>query len=144
TPIERVAHFGHNTYYSDGILNQSEDDWNDESKTAGWWGYTWPRQETFDRVVFTSGSVFSDGGWFASGLRVQVRQNFQWNDVGATTIYPSYPFDNTAGPYRTYVFTFPAVSGDGVRVIGTPGGTKTLSSIAELEGYDAYANLVAG
>lgn len=144
TPIERVAHFGNNGYYNDGVTaNQSEDDWNDESKQASWWGYTWPQQYTFDQVAFTSGSIFSDGGWFASGLHVQVRQNFQWNDVANESIYPSYPYDSTAGPNRTYTFTFPAVSGDGVRVIGAPGGTKTFTSIAELAVYNAHPNLVA-
>ncbi|HYO57114.1 hypothetical protein [Archangium sp.] len=46
-PIERVAHFGNTSFYSDGTLTQNEDDWNDERKTESWWEHRclpeWPR-----------------------------------------------------------------------------------------------------
>lgn len=76
--------------------------------------------------------MFSDGGWFASGLRVQVRRGGVWSDVGAVSVSPAYPYSSAAGPNHTYTFTFPATSGDGVRIIGAPGGTKTFTSIGEL------------
>ncbi|UYQ60962.1 hypothetical protein [Streptomyces peucetius] len=48
-------------------------------------------------------------------------------------IGPAYPYDNTAGAHRTYTFAFDPTAGDGVRIIGRPGGERTFTSIAELE-----------
>ncbi|MGP3937109.1 hypothetical protein [Nonomuraea sp. KM88] len=133
--VERVAHFGNTAYYNDGDRSRSEDDWNDERKGASWWGYTWPREYTMDKVVFTSGQMFGDGGWFGAGLRVQVRRDHAWTDVSGLRITPGYPYDSTAGPFRAYELAFDATGGDGVRIIGAPGGTRTFTSIAELEVY---------
>lgn len=133
--IERSSHFGTTSYYNDGNRSQSEDDWNDENKSASWWGYTWPRAYTVNKVRYTTGNMFSDGGWFAQGLRVQVRKNGSWTDVSGLTTTPSYPYSASAGPNRTYEFTFSPVAGDGVRIIGAPGGTRTFTSIGELEAY---------
>ncbi|MEV4357267.1 FG-GAP-like repeat-containing protein [Nonomuraea sp. NPDC049625] len=135
TGVERVAHFGNVGFYNDGNKAQSEDDWNDERKGASWWGYTWPREYLMNKVAFTSGQLFGDGGWFASDLRVQVRRNHEWVNVTGLRITPDYPYDNTAGPNRTYELGFNPVDGDGVRVIGAPGGTRTFTSVAELEVY---------
>ncbi|MGW1167944.1 hypothetical protein [Streptomyces sp. NPDC002550] len=133
--IERATHYGNVQFYNDGNRNQSDDDWNDENKTASWWGYTWPRTYTLDRVVYTTGDMFSDGGWFAQNLRVQVRTNGTWTDVAGLRTSPSYPYDSSAGRNHTYQFDFTPTSGDGVRIIGVPGGTKTFTSIGELEAY---------
>ena len=35
-------------------------------------------------------------------------------------------------PYTTYTFTFDEIDGDGIRVVGTPGGTMAYTGIAEL------------
>jgi hypothetical protein len=143
-PIERVAHLGNVAYYNDGITtNQSEDDWNDENKTQSWWGYIWPVRYNLNRAVFTSGNMFSDGGWFASGLTVQVRQNFQWVNVTGLSSYPALSYSNADGPNKTFTLNFNDTWGDGIRVIGTPGGTKTFTSIGELAAYYGSANLVA-
>ncbi|MGW8887203.1 hypothetical protein [Streptomyces sp. NPDC055749] len=133
--IERTAHFGNTSFYNNGNRTQSEDDWNDENKSASWWGYTWPRTYTVNKVRYTTGNMFSDGGWFAQGLRVQVRNNGAWTDVGGLSTTPSYPYNASAGPNRTYELAFNAVAGDGVRIIGVPGGTRTFTSIGELEAY---------
>ncbi|MGH8875847.1 MAG: hypothetical protein ACRD0P_00640 [Stackebrandtia sp.] len=132
---ERATHLGKTDQYNDGERAQSEDDWNDERKSESWWGYTWPREYTMDKVAYTTGEMFGDGGWFASDLRVQVRQNHKWVDAGEATIEPAYPYDASAGPNKTYTISFPATAGDGVRVIGAPGGDRTFTSIAELEVY---------
>ncbi|NGN66495.1 DUF4185 domain-containing protein [Streptomyces sp. A7024] len=132
---ERVAHFGNEHFYNDGVKDHSEDDWNDENKSASWWGYTWPKQYKVNKVVYTPGKMFGDGGWFASDLRVQVRKDHRWTDVTGLAIGPDYPYNNTAGPGKTYELTFDATAGDGVRIIGTPGGSRTFTSIAELEAY---------
>ncbi|MFI6346039.1 hypothetical protein [Streptomyces sp. NPDC050560] len=139
TGIERATHFGRTAYYNDGDRAQNEDDWNDENKPLSWWGYTWPRQYTVDRVVYTTGNMFPDGGWFASAPRVQVRQNGTWHDATGLTSTPAYPTDASAGPHHTYTFDFDATAADGIRVIGAPGGTRTFTSIGELEVYDAGA-----
>ena len=138
TPAEKSAHFGHWQYYNDGNTAQSEDSWDNSSKSSDWWGYTFGTSYHFDRVVYTTGNMFSDGGWFSAangGLQVQVRQNFRWINVTGLRISPDYPYDGTAGPNKTYTMTFDATWGDGIRVTGTPGGTSTFTSIAELEAY---------
>jgi hypothetical protein len=134
-PIERVAHFGNNTYYNDGNLANSEDDWNNESKSASWWGYTWPRQYTINKVVYTTGGMFSDGGWFSANLRVQVRHGSVWADVTGSSVAPAYPYSSAAGSGTSYTFTFDPASADGVRIVGVPGGAKTFTSIGELAVY---------
>ena len=58
--------------------------------------------------------MFSDGGWYASNLRVQVRQNFVWTDVTANSLTPTYPYSNQAGSHTTYTFNLPNTWGDGV------------------------------
>ncbi|MEQ4722268.1 hypothetical protein [Nonomuraea sp. B19D2] len=93
--IERATHFGNTAFYNDGDKGQNEDDWNDERKGASWWGYTWPRAYLMNKVVFTGGQMFGDGGWFAQDLRVQVRRNHQWVDVSGQRVTPDYPYDNT-------------------------------------------------
>jgi hypothetical protein len=76
--------------------------------------------------------MFPDGGWYANNLRVQVRQNFKWIDVRGVTVNPAYPYSSDAGAQTRYVFSFPRTWGDGVRIIGTPGGTHTFTSISQL------------
>ncbi|MER6949582.1 FG-GAP-like repeat-containing protein [Nonomuraea sp. NPDC000554] len=135
--VERATHFGNTAFYNDGNKAQNEDDWNDERKGASWWGYTWPREYLMNKVVYTTGQMFGDGGWFAADLRVQVRRDGRWTDVSGLRVTPDYPYDNTAGPNRSFELGFNPVDGDGVRVVGAPGGTRTFTSIAELEVYYA-------
>jgi uncharacterized protein with LGFP repeats len=137
-PVERVAHFGNNSYYADGNLQNSEDDWNSEVKStdASWWGYTWPQKYTLSSVTYTTGTMYIDGGWFASNLRVQVRNNGVWTDVTGQS-NPGYPYSSAAGSNTSYTFAFAPVAGDGVRVIGRPGGSSTFTSIGELSAYNS-------
>jgi hypothetical protein len=138
TPTEKSAHYGHWQYYNDGNLAESEDSFDQSNKLIDWWGYTFSRAYNMDRVVYTTGTMFPDGGWFSSyggGLRVQVRQDFTWRDVTGLKITPGYPYDNTAGPNQTYTLRFHPTWGDGVRIIGQPAGTSCFTSIAELEIY---------
>jgi hypothetical protein len=76
--------------------------------------------------------MLPDGGWYASGLRVQVRQNFVWKDVTANAVTPAYPYSNQAGAHMLYTFDLPNTWGDGVRILGTPGGTSHFTSISRL------------
>ncbi len=135
TPIDKVAHFGNVSYFNDGVLAQNEDSWDQENKLSDWWGYTWKQAYNMNRVVYTTGNMFFDGGWFSSGLRVQVRQGFNWADVTGLAVMPAYPYNDTAGPNKTYTLRFNDTWGDGVRIVGVPGGSAYFTSIGELEAY---------
>ena len=122
---------------NNGNMTVSEDDYDEEEKTVDWWGYTWPQAYNINQVTYTTGNMFTNGGWYESGLTVQVRQNFQWIDVGAVTITPSYPYSSSAGSQQTYNLSFPATWGDGIRITGTPGGSAHFTSITQLGVYYA-------
>ncbi len=135
TPISKSLHFGNTSYFNDGVRVQSDDDWDQEDKPLSWWGYTWDRQYRMNEAAFTSGGIFADGGWFRETPRVQVRKDFRWVDVPGVTVSPVYPGTSAAGAHRTYTFRFPEVAGDGIRILGAPGGATTFTSISELEVY---------
>lgn len=141
-PFEKSAHYGNNTYYNDGVYNESEDSWDQENKTTDFWGYSFNKNVNLNKVVYTTGNMFTDGGWFSGDLRVQVRQNFKWVDVDHQVIGPNYPYNNTAGTNVPYTFTFDDTWGDAVRIIGIPGGTSTFTSIGELDVYYSSPNIL--
>ncbi len=135
TPITKGSfHQGNPWALNDGIKNVNCDSWNGEAKTQDYWGYTWDKAYNMNKVVYTTGRIFPDGGNFKD-MKIQVRQNFNWVDVTGFSMSPG----PTPGDYVTYTFTFNDIVGDGVRLIGTPGGTECFTSIAELEVY--YANV---
>jgi hypothetical protein len=69
--------------------------------------------------------MYGDGGWFGGGPRAQVRRHFGWTDVHGLSVTPPYPYDGTAGPAKSYTFRFSPMAGDGIRILGAPGGTTT-------------------
>ena len=99
-----------------------------------WIGYTFATPQTFMRVVFQEGMNFWDGGWFTT-LTVQVRQGGVWTGVNSLRITPAYPFANDGVTYQTYILDFPTITGDGIRIDGTPGGINAFISVGELEVY---------
>jgi len=117
-----------------GDSTRQYDTW-DGANTApeDWIGYTFATSKTFTRVVFQEGKNFSDGGWFTT-LRVQVRQSGVWTNVANLTVTPPYPANDGIN-YETYVLDFPAVTGDGIRLDGDPGGSADFISVGELEVY---------
>jgi hypothetical protein len=135
--ISKSTHYGSlcglncSDQLSSGYAN-SEDDWDESIKPADWWGYVWPRTYNFDQVLYRTGTMFPDGGWYESDLRVQVRQNFQWVDVRGLTVSPEYPYSNAAGTQTTYTLSFDPTWGDGIRIVGAPGGEHTFTSISQL------------
>jgi len=139
--ISKSTHFGTlcGRGYSDqldsGDATVSEDDYDEQIKTSDWWGYIWPQAYNINQMVYTTGTMFPNGGWYAAKLRVQVRRNFEWVDVPGVTVTPPYPFTADAGSFTTYTFNLPNTWGDGVRIIGQPGGTGFFTSINQLGVY---------
>lgn len=64
-----------------------------------------------------------------------MRQNFHWVDVIGLSVTPAYPYDANAATNTTYTFTFDDTWGDGIRIVGVPGGSAYFTSIGELEVY---------
>lgn len=133
--IEKCARFGQPQVLNDGATNASEDSYDVENKALDFWGYTWPTSLRINRLEYTTGEMFPDGGWFAAGLNVQVRREFIWHDVAGLRITPEYPLSEAAEPFTTFSFTFDTEQCDGVRIIGVPGGRNRFTSISELEVY---------
>jgi hypothetical protein len=134
TPISRARfRFGRDASLNNGDRQESVDSKNGEAKTEDYWGYTWARTYNINTVVYTTGTIdANDGGWF-NDLRVQVRQNFRWIDVSAVTVTPPYPNNANAGSNTSYTFRLADTWGDGVRIMGAPGGASKFTSFAELE-----------
>jgi hypothetical protein len=126
-----------------GPLDANEDDFDLDTKAVDWWGYTWPRPYRIDQLVYRTGDIFPNGGWYAGDLRVQVRQNFKWIDVTGVTIAPPYPYSPAAGAHATHTFTFAETWGDGVRIVGAPGGTSQFTSISRLGVFDGDPKMAA-
>jgi len=139
--ISKSTHFGTlcgrlcSDQLDSGNATVSEDDYDEQVKTSDWWGYIWPQVYNINQVVYTTGTMFPNGGWYQAELAVQVRQNFGWVDVPGVTVTPSYPLSGNAGSFTTYTFNLPNTWGDGVRIIGQPGGTGYFTSINQLAVY---------
>jgi len=118
---------------TDGNKTNSDQSAGEFPNTEDYWGIGFDQEYSYNRVVYTTGEMFSDGGWFTGGLKVQVKQSGEWVDVTGMTLFPSYQYNNYAGPYNTYTFTFDEISGDAIRVYGD---TTTFTSVGELEIYD--------
>lgn len=130
-----------------GTAAGSEDDYDDENKVAdnlqSYWGYTWPQQYNINKVVYTTGSQFPDGGWFASGLTVQLRQNGTWVNASGVVPTPAYPYNTSANPNVTYTFTFTQAAADGVRIIGNvpaSSGSFTSNYFMSISNLGVYFN----
>ena len=126
-----------------GNVNATEDDNDGEDKSTDWWGYTWSKAYHLNRVVYINGVVSKDGGWFRSNLQVQVRQNFRWVDVTGLSLNPPYPFDESLRSHTVFDVRFDTTWGDGVRLIGTPGGASHFTSIAQLGAYFDALDMVS-
>ncbi|MDP2899223.1 MAG: hypothetical protein Q8Q12_22025, partial [bacterium] len=117
--------------------DDNNDSWNGLFKAGDYWGYLWGSDLFFDRVAYYTGNMFGDGGWFLD-LKVQYTKDAgtTWADVPVLRIIPPMDFaDDRAGKrtFTRYDLVMPTVRGNGIRVYGTPGGSATFTSIAELE-----------
>jgi hypothetical protein len=102
-------------------------------RSLDWVGYTFSSNRAFNRVVFQEGKNFGDGGFFTT-LTVEVRQGSTWSAVPGVVVTPAYSGGNGVH-YETFQFTFPAITGNGIRISGTPGGSARFISVGELEVY---------
>lgn len=134
TVYNRCNHRGLSESGRDGTPDTWDDSWTGEVCTEDFWGYTFASRYTFNSVEYTTGARQDRGGWFTD-LRVQVRSNFHWYDVEDLKITPDLPAEGGTSEYTTYTLNFKSVKGDGIRIIGTPGGLQTYSSMAELAVY---------
>jgi len=111
-------------------LQQYDTYTNGSSRTLDWIGYTFSSTQTFSRVIFQEGIHFPTGGWFTN-MRVQVRNGTSWTDVPSVGSTPPYAGNNGIN-YETYDLIFPPVTGSGIRIAGTPGGSGFFVSVGEL------------
>lgn len=133
-PVSRTMGNGGLARLNDGQRGDPLDSINGERKPEDWWGYAWPRAYRMNKVAYAAGASDKEaGGWFEN-VRVQVRQNFEWVDVEEAVATPAYP-SNEKADGQTYTFSFKDTWGDGVRIIGKPGGSQSYTSIDELEVY---------
>lgn len=98
-------------------------------------GYEFPGTFKVKQLIFQSGKLFANGGWFANGsLSVQVLKSGVWSTI-ESTITPAYPNSNDLAAFvsfSTYTVDFESVECDGIRIYGTAGGTKYYISCTEL------------
>ncbi len=88
-------------------------------------------------VSFTEGKHFKDGGWFKEAPYIEVLLNGTWvkQDAEISAAYPTADEMSAHGKsFETYTFTFAeAVSCNGVRIAGKPGGSGAFVSIGEIQ-----------
>jgi hypothetical protein len=105
-----------------------------------------------DRVTFTHGHCFHDGGWFDASVgkpRVQVRKEAggPWVDVGPMADYPATTASDSKGlkDGQSFTVTFSPMMVYAVRDVGKPASgdnsRQAFSSCAELQ---AFRGLAAG
>lgn len=100
-------------------------------------GYEFPATYTVEYVLFVEGGNFFDGGFFNDGeIRLEALVGGEWEEV-KTTISPEYKIGETQEEmlpnYEQYTFTLETPTAcDGIRVIGTAGGSAYFISCGEL------------
>lgn len=132
-PLVSRVREGQEAVLNDGSREHAEDSAFGPGHGDDVWGYTWASPRRMSRLVYAPGPQDSLGGWFAEGPRVEVRVDGEWMPVAEAQVSPAYPNDFTALEADEYVFTFPAVVADGIRLAGEPGGALRYTSVAELE-----------
>ncbi|MDR2998753.1 MAG: DUF4185 domain-containing protein [Microbacterium sp.] len=132
SPLVSRVREGQECVLNDGDRTIAEDSAFGPGTGEDVWGYEWAAPRRMSRLVYAPGPQDSLGGWFASAPRVEMRVDGEWSAVDAT-VSPPYPTDFTALEYDEYVFDFPPVVADGIRLIGEPGGPMRFTSISELE-----------
>ncbi len=99
------------------------------SPTIDYIGYTFPDTLMMSGFIYQEGINSSLGGWFGS-LGVEVRSGGSWTAVESLAISPSYT-GNDGSSFRTFVLSFKPRRGEGIRIIGPPGGSQKFVSAGE-------------
>lgn len=100
-------------------------------------GYEFPATYTVEYVLFVEGGNFFDGGFFNDGeVRLEALIDGEWTEV-KTDVSPEYKMGETQEDmlpnYEQYTFTLDTPTAcDGIRVIGTAGGSAYFISCGEL------------
>ncbi len=134
TPISIATKLGLYNKLNDGKLRVWDESYNRIRKDYDYWGFTWSKAYNLNNLTYTVGKVTDKGGWFTD-FKVQVRQNHEWVDVEGLRISDNYVFDEKLESFSTIDISFNDTWGDGVRIIGIPGGDYYYTSAAELEVY---------
>lgn len=111
-----------------------------------WFGFTSKVRRNWAGLDYQGGGDFytaGTGGWFASGLVVQVADveatptEPDWVTVSGLSSSPSYPYTEAGGDWtHTYQLRFNATPGFHIRIYGVPGGTQTFVGCANLAAYE--------
>jgi len=103
-----------------------------------WYGYTWSGSIYPERVVYTMGQNYTDGGWWTFLTVQYMTDSGTWREAANVTITPPYNFEDRfdARPdYSRYTLSFDRVRASGLRIYGEPGGIVDFTTIVELEVY---------
>lgn len=100
-----------------------------------YWGITYKSNLNFNEIIYTVGEIEEEkGGWFEK-MKVQVRQNGLWVDATGLDVSSNYTYSASVESFAKVKMTFNDTWGDGIRIIGIPGGSHRYTTIAELEVY---------
>lgn len=98
-------------------------------------GYEFRETMSANTVIYSPGAADETGGWFADGsVRIEALIGGVWTDTGAYST-PEYPNISAGGEIvleREYVFNFKPVNAEGIRIVGTAGGSDGYISASEL------------
>ena len=119
-----------------------------DSSGIAYIGYKFPETMSANTLIYSPGIADSTGGWFADGdVRIEALYGDVWTEIEAYST-PEYPVISSGDEITTageYVFNFKPVNADGIRIIGTAGGSDRFISCSELSvlcdvdllGYDS-------
>jgi glucose/arabinose dehydrogenase len=101
---------------------------------SDWYGYVFDEPQTFAALHVREGLHFPDGGWFQDmGVEVRMRASDPWTPVQGLLVSPPL---RTPGPgtlsYEAFDLAFDPVVGREIRLVGTPGGSNTYTTVSEL------------
>jgi len=134
--ITDVSYNGHRPYWTN-------DGDNPQPAGGDWYQLTFPRDMTFNKVVYYEGDIVYSGinanprqtmpyGGFFKDLTVEVLRDAKWQAVSGLTF--SEPLDPNAY-YQTIAMTFEPIAASAVRIRGDAGGSQQFTTIVELEAY---------
>lgn len=98
-------------------------------------GYTFDAPYKIDRMIYQSGMVWSNGGWFAFGFEVEALIHGEWISLEDVSVTPEYPDSNTGSDfksYETYTIELDGIVCEGIRLLGLAGGAKNFISCTEM------------